>query len=144
MTIQIESKHIPVSRIEEGKSHLYETGGQIEKAWLEMDDHHPHVQPEDYVVMPDHFHGILHILHYPLKGPTVLDTGSLRFGTLGVVINQFKGAVTKWCRVHGIPDYKWQAGYYDRILRREKEIELVRKYIEANPSRWQIRNNRGA
>lgn len=32
----------------------------------------------------------------------------------------------------------WQRGYYERIIRNERELNLVRKYITNNPRNWQI------
>jgi REP element-mobilizing transposase RayT len=30
----------------------------------------------------------------------------------------------------------WQRNYYEHIIRNEREMEDIWKYIEANPSRW--------
>ena len=30
----------------------------------------------------------------------------------------------------------WQRGYYERIVRNEREQNAIRRYIRANPSRW--------
>jgi putative transposase len=34
----------------------------------------------------------------------------------------------------------WQRGYYERIVRNERELNLTRKYITNNPRNW--RTNR--
>jgi hypothetical protein len=31
----------------------------------------------------------------------------------------------------------WQRGYYDRIVRNERELDAIRQYIRDNPRRWQ-------
>jgi putative transposase len=31
----------------------------------------------------------------------------------------------------------WQRGYYERIIRSERELNLTRRYIETNSQRWQ-------
>jgi REP element-mobilizing transposase RayT len=31
----------------------------------------------------------------------------------------------------------WQRSYHDRIIRTEKELEMVREYIRNNPSKWE-------
>ncbi len=30
----------------------------------------------------------------------------------------------------------WQRGYYDHIVRDERELNAIRTYIQANPQRW--------
>ncbi len=36
----------------------------------------------------------------------------------------------------------WQRNYYDRIIRNEKELDKIRKYIFENPLKWELdRNN---
>jgi REP element-mobilizing transposase RayT len=31
----------------------------------------------------------------------------------------------------------WQHNYHDRIIRNERELDAIRKYIEANPRNWE-------
>ena len=31
----------------------------------------------------------------------------------------------------------WQRGYYERIVRNERELNRIRKYIASNPRNWQ-------
>jgi len=34
------------------------------------------------------------------------------------------------------PDFAWQARFYDTILREPTDLDRMRSYIRANPSRW--------
>jgi hypothetical protein len=34
--------------------------------------------------------------------------------------------------------FKWQARFFDRIIRNEKELYNIRKYIEQNPLKWNL------
>jgi len=36
--------------------------------------------------------------------------------------------------------YQWQRSFYDRVIRNEKELFLIRRYIEQNPLRFEIAN----
>ncbi|MBU2444796.1 MAG: transposase [Bacteroidetes bacterium] len=58
--------------------------------------------------------------------------------SLSVIINQFKGSVKRWCNKNGCPNFFWQPRFYDRIIRNEKELYQIRKYIEQNPLKWEI------
>lgn len=55
---------------------------------------------------------------------------------LGLVINQFKGAVTKHIHRIGHPDFSWQPRYHDHIIRSERELTALKKYISNNPECW--------
>lgn len=56
-------------------------------------------------------------------------------GTLGVVINQFKRAVTIGAREINC-DFKWQSRYHDRIVRDRDALDAITRYIVENPTRW--------
>ena len=56
-------------------------------------------------------------------------------GSLPVVINQFKRAVTMYARTHKIP-FDWQTRYYDKILKNQNAFDNVRRYIDNNVAKW--------
>jgi len=40
---------------------------------------------------------------------------------------------------HGLPPFRnrlWQRNYYEHIIRNERDLDRIRDYISANPSRW--------
>jgi REP element-mobilizing transposase RayT len=59
--------------------------------------------------------------------------------TLGRIIQVFKSISTieinRFRGVSGIP--VWQRNYYEHIIRNDKELYEVRKYIEINPLNWE-------
>ena len=61
--------------------------------------------------------------------------------TVPTIVRAYKSAVTRAVNLHrqspGAP--VWQRGYYDRVVRSDREAEAVRRYIEANPPRWRNR-----
>ncbi|KAF0140637.1 MAG: transposase, partial [Stygiobacter sp.] len=61
--------------------------------------------------------------------------------SLSVIVNQFKGAVKRYCNKCIAEKFEWQRGFYDRIIRNEKELFNIRKYIEQNPLRWDLEKN---
>ena len=73
-----------------------------------------------WVVMPDHFHGLLR-------------TGKLELST---VMNSFKGVTARRLNLEpGLSGHFWQPGFHDRALRREENRKEVARYIVANPLR---------
>jgi len=63
---------------------------------------------------------------------------TLKSGSLGAVMGQFKSIVTKRINhlrgVEGVPI--WQRNYYEHIIRSEPEMDRISRYIESNPLRW--------
>lgn len=55
---------------------------------------------------------------------------------LGEIVRSLKAASTTRIRKECLPNFKWQDGYWDRIVRNETELERYRTYIATNPVRW--------
>ena len=118
--------------------------GDIARAmWSEIPHHHLHIQLDEYVIMPNHIHGIIIICEND-RGRDVacnVSTGDMarispKHKSLGVVIRSYKSAVSNWCHTHGHPDFMWQPRFYDHIIRDEKGLNDVREYIYNNPMQW--------
>jgi len=60
----------------------------------------------------------------------------LKAGSLGAIIGQIKSVCTKRIRSKGFYDFGWQAGYYDHIIRDNKELDRIREYMLGNPYKW--------
>ena len=95
-----------------------------------------------FVVMPNHFHGILFFwkdgIHFVGATRRVAPSGTLQSGSLGAVIGQFKSLATKrinvFCQTPG--RVIWQRNYYEHILRDQRDLDAHWHYIEANPEEW--------
>ena len=77
----------------------------------------------------------------PTTGPSGLQSPSQ---TVGAIVRGFKGAVTKRINHHrgtpGVP--VWQRGYYEHIIRNERALNRIRRYIIENPLHWHKDRNR--
>ena len=58
--------------------------------------------------------------------------------SLGAIVGNFKSLVARRINaLRGTPGERvWQRGYYDRIIRDDRELEAMRTYIRDNPTRW--------
>lgn len=83
------------------------------------------ISVDAFVIMPNHIHLLLQI-------NTDEDGRPMAAPTVSMVVNQMKGAVTKQIG-HSV----WQKGFYDHIIRGEKDYLDVQKYIEDNPYKWE-------
>jgi REP element-mobilizing transposase RayT len=125
---------------------LNASGEIVQEEWLRTPLIRPEVELDIFVVMPNHFHGIVVIRddvvgahgRAPLQ-PTV-QSGSLHRApkSLSSLMAGFKSAATK--HINELRDTPgapvWQRSFYDRIIRNEEGLNKARQYIENNPARW--------
>ena len=103
--------------------------------------HTAHVALDQWIVMPNHIHLILIFLEIVLSEHDSVPDSTLQnapAGSLGVVVGQLKTAVTTHInQIRQTPGGKvWQRGYYERIIRNEREWRATQQYIQNNPARW--------
>ena len=135
--------------IENEKMVLNELGKIVEEEWLKTKELRANVQLDYFVVMPNHIHGIVIIRDI---GRAVARNGftekaniyskiSPAASSLSAIIRSFKSALTKRIHEIGYSSFFWQSRFYDRIIRNEKELFNIRKYIEQNPLKWNLEKN---
>jgi REP-associated tyrosine transposase len=121
---------------------LNDIGKIAEDFWNEIHSHFHNVELDEYIIMPNHIHGIIIINNVVgdanFASPTkkVEDRSKME---LCKVIQQFKRAVTIQIKTELVEtNFKWQRSFYDRIIRNETELYNIRKYIKQNPLKWDI------
>ncbi len=57
---------------------------------------------------------------------------------LGKIIRWYKGRCTFEIRKRNYFHFVWQSRFHDHIIRNEKELNRIRRYISDNPMRWQV------
>lgn len=100
-----------------------------------------YVEPGEWVLMPNHLHGILYLANdKPAGQPPAHGTQSK---SLGAVIQSFKSLTTRQInRVRRSPaNPVWQRNYYEHIIRGSADLENIRGYILENPTRHLLNAN---
>ncbi len=123
-----------------GVVELNDLGRMVEECWLAIPDHHRGVRLDDYVIMPDHLHGIVVLPHGVPDGraaSTIPPSFSPPPGSLGCVIGSFTSASSRLAnRALGSEGASlWQRNYHERIIRDDEEMMACRRYIADNPRR---------
>jgi len=102
--------------------------------WLKIPEYHPYIELDEFVVMPDHIHGILFI-----NKPDKIEWQVSKFGpqrnNLASIIRGYKSSVKQYATVNNI-DFQWQPKYYDRVIRDEREYLNIKGYIYDNVENW--------
>lgn len=131
---------------------LNENGLIIDCFWNKIPNKFPNIQLDEYVIMPNHIHGIIQIIS-PVgadmevrpyhDGPKGCDNPTDYVSSIPEIIQWYKSITTKEYEkyIHalapGFPQVKlWQRNYYERIIRDENELNNVRAYIINNPMNW--------
>ena len=134
--------------------HVNDIGQMVRNVWDELPTHFPSIETDTFIVMPNHIHGIVQISDpvgagsprpVPHAGAETapLRTGTqtpLRTWTLGQIVAYFKYQSTKQINgIRNLPGVRlWQRGYYERVIRNERELEAMRSYIANNALKWDV------
>lgn len=121
--------------INNGEMALNDRGIIANACWHAIPTHFPNVKTDEFVIMPDHVHGIVRITVGAARASPLRDGPQPR--SVGAIVGSFKSAVTKHIHAHD-PRIGpvWQRNYYERIIRDERALFTVRKYIRDNPVKW--------
>ena len=138
----------------DGVMRLNAFGEIVRDEWFRTAVVRPYVMldPDEFVVMPNHVHGIIWITgrgdpmgrpHDPMGRPhdndcDVQQPRGPAAGSVGAIIGQIKSIAAKRINaLRGTPAAPvWGRNYYEHIIRYETSLNRVRRYIAANPSRW--------
>jgi len=137
VTLVAKNRHEYFSIIKDGNIILTDIGKIIKQSWLYIPMSSPFVSLDEYVVMPNHVHGIL-LIDNPNEDLELKEKKfEIRKNSRSVVMRTFKAATTARARKLNPNIQLWQSRFYDRIIRNEKELQNVRKYIKDNPLQWE-------
>ncbi len=149
----LEGAHL-FGNVRDGVMEPNQFGQIVLDEWRRTATIRSYVNLGEFVLMPNHVHGIIWIVDHGLNGADVIRRGKARLAPTGKntpmkfgeppsrsipsIIGSFKSASTK--RIREIkPEWPqiWQRNYYDRIIRDHHELFAIRKYIRDNPANWE-------
>ena len=149
ITICTHERRCLFGDVREGKMVLNDAGWAAVQCWNDIPRHFPQTWLDEYIVMPNHIHGILCVganNYSPLPSDVTNNYSSPQLTqrprgtskTIGSMIRGFKIGVTKWIRQNKNIDLHnvWQRNYYDHIIRDEVDLNRIREYIVNNPLKW--------
>jgi putative transposase len=129
VTISAYNRQCIFGEILNSEMGLSSVGQVVEECWKEVPEHYCHVEIDEHVVMPNHFHGILMI--HDVRKPV----------TLGNIVGSFKSSVTRLVKRldrENIGPQKtvWQRGYFEHVIRNDDDLAKIREYIAGNSLEW--------
>ncbi|MBD2293049.1 transposase [Anabaena sphaerica FACHB-251] len=138
------------------------TNGEIARgSWLSIPRHFQNVELDEFVIMPNHLHGIIIIVNnsnaegealanqdfqqqqnlssqcFAPTGKTIKINGT-KPQSLAAIIQNYKSVSTR--QINRINKAKgsviWQLNYHEHIIRNEEALNNIRQYIVKNPINW--------
>jgi putative transposase len=134
VTICVQNRACLFGTISQHQMLLNAAGKMVSVEWLALPARFPSVILDEYVVMPNHFHGIIY-----------MPPDSIEHPTLGKIIGAFKSLVNN-NYITGVKTQDWtpfnkrlwQRNYYEHIVRDDLTLQKIQQYIQHNPLTWQI------
>jgi len=154
ITICTKNRECYFGEIIIGEMNLSEIGEIAEKYWKTIPKHFPYALLDEFVVMPNHMHGIIIInksdhsnkrnenhdtnvetlhatsLHRSIPDPDGNKNGKMakispKPGSLSTIIRSYKSNVTKHARQIN-PDFAWQSRFFDHVIRNDESLAKIR------------------
>jgi len=120
---------------------LSSLGRIVQENWEEISSRYSNVFTDEFVVMPDHVHGIIVISYDDVPIGNRAGARPALTITLNQVVGAFKSkCVVDWLKFLRDNDLDevgkfWHRNYFEHIIRTDDALVRIRRYILDNPSR---------
>ncbi|MBK9982099.1 MAG: hypothetical protein IPP15_06680 [Saprospiraceae bacterium] len=136
-----------LGEIRNKKAYLNDFGKIVLEQWYWLEENYPYVVLHQFVVMPNHIHGILEISRENILNSTTFlsDTSTIKIKPFYDLIGAFKMTASKLIRIREketnadnsyVPKFSWHRSFHDHIIRSNKAYLRISNYIVRNPENW--------
>lgn len=147
ITICTEDRDPIFGSIVNKEMHLSPFGLFALERWNALPDHHPNVDLDEFVVMPDHIHGIVVLdgtqgmvqeQRARQASPLQARPNGAPPGSLGAIVGSYKSSVSRHINaLRNTPGAAvWQRNFHEHIIRHDGSLHWIRRYIRNNPANW--------
>jgi REP element-mobilizing transposase RayT len=139
ITICTQNREYIFGDIANNEMTLNQYGDIARNSWLDLPSHHENIGLDQFIIMPNHIHGII-IINNPVGGGPARSSDN-HTNNLSVIIGPYKSTATK--QINRINDNtsKWQKSFHDHIIRIDESLNNIRNYITNNPKAWELDKN---
>jgi len=153
VTIVVQGRKCLFGEIIDGRMQLNDAGFMVQSAWNDLKKYYTGVDPDAFVLMPNHIHGIIALVGTdPRATPNsegqpqgVAPTRNPAKMSLSDVVHRFKTLTTNRY-IEGVKRFSWasfatrlwQHNYFEHVIRNEESLMRIRQYIFENPARWEF------
>lgn len=124
-----------LATIDQGRVSPTNDGQTVIERWKWLAVKFSRVRLDEFILMPDHVHGILWLTDSERGGSSAAAT---RMTSLTQVVGAFKTMSARDInrRMKTPGSAVWERSFYERVIRNESELNRFRQYISDNPRRW--------
>ena len=144
VTICTQRRECLFGEVIEGEMRLSPYGRAATECWSDLPNHYGYVELDEFVIMPNHVHGIITIpgaadfdVGAGLKPAPTGPVSAKRHG-LPEIVRGFKTfssrRINRFRKSPGQP--VWQRNYYEHVVRGDADLDRIRKYVQDNPAKW--------
>ena len=153
ITMCVKDRKNLFGNIVNGEMRLNQYGRIVQTTWNDIPHHYSGVLLDEFIIMPNHIHGIIIITNESVGAIPAIKMADLRHESplrmsvkerrrmlLSKIIGRFKMNSSKIINtIQNTPGKTlWQRNYYEHIIRNEKSYHRIQDYIINNPHRWQM------
>jgi putative transposase len=128
VTICVQARQAAFGSVVGNEMCLDAIGLLAQSAWCQLTDRFPGLVLDEFVLMPNHLHGIIFL-------PSCKSSDD-KLPSLGEIVRSFKAVTTRIVRQNGRSDFAWQRNYFEHVVRDEPDLFRIRQYIANNPAAW--------
>ena len=140
MTVASKDRQCVFGEVVDNVMRLNGYGSIAAECWKWLEEKYAYVEIDEWVVMPNHLHGIIMSTDDSRRGGSRTAPTEATRKSLGRLIGAFKTVSTK--RINRVRDRRgvpvWQRDYYEHVIRSDSELDRVRRYIVDNPASWSL------
>lgn len=125
----------------DGEMQLNDVGKMIEQQWINISNRFSNVELDEYIIMPNHIHGIVMVNPYTERA------GTRPAPTIAMIVGTFKSySMNEY--ILGVKNLHWptfdkkiwQRNFHEQIIRNLVALDNIREYIKQNPMNWKKDN----
>lgn len=138
--------------IQNGMMIKSKSGEIVEEQWIWLFRQYPYIKSHEFVVMPNHFHGVIEILksyknHEPNQPENEQNEkgqfeacpeigGELKRKSLSELMGAFKTTSSKRIHLAGNIQFAWHRSFHESVINSTESYYNIIKYIRNNPKNW--------
>ena len=159
VTICTRNRECLFGDVVNGEMHLSRIGEIVAEEWQNTPQVRPYVELDEWIVMPNHIHGIIvitdavetfrrnvsitqtfrrnvSITQTFHRNVSTTNPSRLKPRSIGSIIGQIKSICTKRISGEDFKGFNWQERFWDEIIWNERTLNAIRTYIINNPANW--------
>ncbi len=144
ITICVNDRLCLLGAVSGGEMQLNEYGKIIKQCWNNLPNHYPNCILDEFIIMPNHIHGVIMIDNSVFKPTNITPIGNglkpypTRTHGLSEMVRALKTFSSR--RVNELSPqrkFHWQKSFHDHVIRDFPSLLKIQQYIIANPLNWE-------